>query len=188
MSQGNAPRFDAEPRKRGWFGRNWLWFVPTVVILPILVCGGCFAGIAFSVFGVIKGSDAYQLALERVQQSADVQAQLGQPIEDATVFPFGNIKFNGGESEAALFFSVKGPNGGANVVVEGETTGGAWHFDKLVVTCDSDGTQIDLSDEHVPSADDAPAFAPEADDSEGDEAESEEKKSGPAPALEINVE
>ncbi len=188
MSQATPPRFDAEPPKRGWFGRNWLWFVPTVVILPILLCGGCIAGIFFSVLGFIKGSDAYKLALERVQQSAEVQAQLGQPIEDATVFPVGNIEVNNGEGEAVLFFSIKGSKGGATVVAEGDATGGVWHFDKLVVTCDADGTEIDLSDEHVPSADDAPAFAPEADDTDGDEGATVEAADSPAPELEIKVE
>ncbi len=188
MSQANPPRFDAEPPKRGWFGRNWLWFVPTVIVLPILLCAGCFGGIFFSVVAAIKGSDAYKLALERVQQSPDVQAQLGEPITDATVLPMGNIQFTNGEGTADMFFSVKGPKGSANVVVEAETTAGAWHFDKLEVTCDADGTKIDLSEEHVPNADDAPAFAPDADEAAAESGNAEESEEGPAPPLEINVE
>lgn len=187
MSQANPARFDPEPPKRGWFRRNWLWFVPMIIIGPFLLCAGCGGLIAFTVISAIKGSDAYKLALERVQQSPDVQAQLGEPITDATPFPTGNVSSSNGEGSALIFMRVAGPKGAANVVIEAEETGHVWHFDKLEVTVDADGARIDLSDEHVPSADDAPAFAPPAEfDAAAEQAESD-GADRPAPPLQINV-
>jgi len=185
MSQVPPPRFDAEPPKRGWFGRNWLWFVPTVIVLPILLCAGCFGGLFFIGVAALKGNPAYQQALKRVQDNPEVQAQLGQPIDDATVLPQGQFNLENGEGTAKFFFSVKGPKGSANVIAEAETTDGNWHYDKLELTCDADGTKIDLSEAHVPNADDAPAFAPDADEAAAAEGTDDDS---PAPALEINVE
>jgi hypothetical protein len=188
MSQADPARFNPEPPKRGWFGRNWLWFVPTIIILPILLCGGCFGVIFFAAFSAIKGSDAYKLALERVQQSPEVQAQLGEPITDATTFPSGSVRSMNGEGSAIIYMRVAGPKGSANVVVEAETSGGAWHFDKLEVTTDADGTKIDLGDEHVPSEDDAPAFEPGGNTDAEVEDTGEEAAEKPSPPLEINLE
>lgn len=186
MSQLDQARFDAEPPKRGWFRRNWLWFVPTIILLPIFLCGGCFATIFYAVVSGIKGSGAYQTALERVQQSPEVQAAIGQPITDTTVFPTGNIQTTNNEGTAKLLFSVAGPNGTANVDLNAILVDGTWHYEKLDVTC-SDGSTIDLSDEPVVLEGDAPVFGDEAPEAEEAPAEDERPKR-PAPELNIDIE
>lgn len=186
MSQLDQARFDAEPPKRGWFRRNWLWLVPTIILVPILLCGGCVATIFYSTVALIKGSGAYQTALERVQQSPEVQAAIGQPITDTTVLPFGNVNTTNNEGKADLLFSVAGPNGTANVTIDAILVDGQWHYDTLQVQC-SDGSTIDLSDEPVVLEGDAPVFGDEAPEAEEAPAEDERPKR-PAPELNIDIE
>src|SRR5712692_6439918 len=67
--------------KPDWFGRNWRWLVPGVLLLPVLTLGG-FGGCLF--FGIqygFKSSDVYKNALGRVQTDQTVTAALGSPIE-----------------------------------------------------------------------------------------------------------
>lgn len=184
MSQANPARFEVEPPRRGWFGRNWLWFVPTVLILPILLCGGCFGGLFYIGVQAIKGHPMYVQAVERVQNSDAVQEKLGEPIEVSTVLPDGEFKMDGSSSVAKFLFSVKGPKGSANVIAEGQMVDGAWHFDKFTVTPDADGAVIDLADEPVVLENDAPAFGDAAEEQPAGEA----KPIGPPPALNIEVE
>jgi hypothetical protein len=187
MSQADPTRFEAEPPRRGWFGRNWLWFVPTLLGIPILLCGGCIGGSVLMLINAIKGSEVYKVALERVQQSPEVQAKLGQPIEDATVLPSGNINLDNDEGKAHLMFSVKGPSGTADVDLEAMIVGDQWHYEKYMVTC-SDGSTIDLSDEPVVLEDDAPVFDPGVESPEPvTESEEEEESTGPPPLnIQIN--
>ena len=65
------PAYAAPPRK-GWFGRNWLWFVPTIVLLPICLCGGMCVVVPYFAMRGLSESGAYKLALDTVQQNAEV--------------------------------------------------------------------------------------------------------------------
>ena len=64
------------PRK-GWFGRNWKWLVPALLVvflgLPLLILG--------SVFAAIRSSDAAKESLLRAQSNSLLIHELGAPIE-----------------------------------------------------------------------------------------------------------
>src|SRR5690349_17082354 len=127
MSQADHARFEAEPPRRGWFGRNWLWFVPTLIGIPILLCGGCFGGLFYVGLRAIKDMPTYKGAVARVQESPEVQAKLGQPIEDATVLPSSEFNFRNGQQSVTQRFSVKGPTGTADVESHAIELANAWH-------------------------------------------------------------
>lgn len=185
MSQADA-RFDAEPPPRGWFGRNWLWFVPTVIILPILLCGGCIGGSLLLYLNTVKSSQPYQQALARIRENAELKEKLGEPIEEATAFPNAQWSLDNNRESAKIQFSVKGPKSDGNVEVEAVAVDGSWSFEKLEVAL-QDGTSVDLSDEHVPGEDDAPAFAPSGEEPAENQESTEEPADAPPPALDIKV-
>ena len=126
----------------GWWSRNWKWAAPVGCLLPVLLCGGLFALIFTSVFGLIKSSDAYIEALARAKASPEVQAALGTPIEPG-FFVSGSIKINNNTGNADLSIPVSGPKGSATIRAVATRAGGPWQYSVLEVLPDGGG-RIDL--------------------------------------------
>jgi len=100
--------------QRGWFGRNWKWFVPLVIVLPIIVCCGGVTAIVGGVFGMIKSSEPYKHALAQAQSNPQVVAAVGTPIK-ASFFAGGNINLNNDAGNADLVIPVTGPKGAGTI-------------------------------------------------------------------------
>jgi hypothetical protein len=131
-----------QPAKRSWFGRHWWWFIPTVVLTPIMVCGGLVALIVTLVFGAIKSSDAYTQSLAMVQASPAMQTALGTPVEPG-FFVTGNIHVSGASGEADLSYRVTGPQGTATIYVQATKSVGQWTIHTLIAERDK-GKRTDL--------------------------------------------
>ena len=130
-------------QQRGWFGRNWKWFVPLVIVLPIVVCCGGITAIVGGVFGMIKSSEPYKHALAQAQTNPQVTAALGTPIE-AGFFAGGNINLNNNDGDANLVIPVKGPKGSGTVVVVGKKNNGLWTYETLEFVQTGSQQRIDL--------------------------------------------
>ncbi len=127
---------------RGWWSRNWKWFVPTGCF-TFLVIGALFVVcIVFFAFSVIKSSDAYQTALARAKQDQRVTAALGTPIKDGLV-PSGKTSVNGPSGEADIAIPISGPKGKGTIYAVGTKSAGKWEFSKLTVQIEN-GETIDL--------------------------------------------
>lgn len=132
-----------QPRQRGWFARNWFWVVPVLVLIPLLMCGGFIGGIFALVGGVLKSAEPYKTAIERAANSPAVIAKLGEPIEDDTWIPMGNVNFDNYGGDANLTLQVRGPHGAASVHTVALREAGVWETETLTVTF-ADGTRLDL--------------------------------------------
>lgn len=152
MLDGHCPeaekRFvDASPTMQpapGWWNRNWKWFVPTGCCLTPLVLGGAFlAFIVFVVFGALKQSDAYKMAVARAKADARVVAALGTPISEGWWLS-GNTNVNGGSGDADLSIPISGPKGKGTIYAVATKAAGEWTYSKLVVKIDATGETIDL--------------------------------------------
>jgi len=175
-SQGSAgqfgqPAFDQQPSqtpRRGWFGRNWWWFIPGLIFLPIIGCGGCCVGAIALYFQAVQ--EPYELALEQVRQSQDVQDALGTPIEGTSWAPVGDFNVENDRGEATLMFNVEGPDGSAQVSFSARMVAGQWGLTELIVTVNETGERIvidttgDEGDADAPIDDgggEAPVWNPE---------------------------
>ncbi len=146
------------PARKGWFRRNWLWFVPLVIVLLALVCAGLCAGIVRTVLYALKSSEPYQTALTEVQKNPQVIEGLGQPVEEVGwPPPSGSVHVQNGGGTANLVFSVKGPKGEAQVRTEARRTRGQWETTALEVTL-ADGKRITIE---VGGGEEAPPFSPQ---------------------------
>ncbi len=151
-----TPATPADRPRRGWLRRNWLWFVPTTVLV---LCGGFCIGIFGLVFGLLKSSDPYQMALQRVQNDPQVIQLLGQPIEESGWFPTGQLNIENDRGDARFDFDVAGPNGKAHVHTEARRISGRWGLTRLEVTPE-DGQRIVLDTTVAGGLDEAPPFEP----------------------------
>lgn len=139
---------------RGWWSRNWAWVVPVGCLLPVLVCGGFFAGIFFFVGAVVQRTDGYQTALNRARANPEVVAALGTPIEPRFWVIQGSSEVT--DESTRLKIPIKGPKGTATIVVNGRKVDGRWAYSTMLVRLE-DGRTIDLSDAEPP-----PSSTPES--------------------------
>ncbi len=150
--QSEARMPAAQPARKSWFSRNWLWVtIGSIVLLGFL--GACSCGGFFMLlFGLIKNSEAYEMSFERVQSDPQIIETLGTPIE-AGVFVTGSIHHGpGGSGSANIAYGISGPRGSADVTVEAIRSSGQWQLISLAVDIE-DGERIELIGEPAPPGD-----------------------------------
>jgi hypothetical protein len=101
------------------------------------------------IFGALKSSTAYKMALARAKADPRVVNALGSPIKDG-FFISGNTKVNGASGQAELTIPISGPNGKGTLYFVASKFAGEWTFSKLVVTAEKTGEKIDLAPRTVP--------------------------------------
>jgi hypothetical protein len=178
-----APSVPAKPQARGWFRRNWKWFIPSAILTVILVAAVIATGVIAVRVNRYKSSTPYQTALEVVQESPRVQNVLGSPIKDASWWPSGrlDISESGGGGEARFGFTVSGPKGSAVVETDARMVRAEWNVNRLIVRF-ADDVQFDLRDElDAKQKVDTPAFDP------GKEQQRQKEIKTNDPPLDINV-
>jgi hypothetical protein len=137
------------PPRPGWWQRNWKWFVPTGCLGMLLLLAAFVFFIIAIVFGALKSSDAYKMALARAQADPRVVTALGSPIKDGFLIS-GKTNVNGSSGDADLSVSISGPNGSGTIYFVASKFAGEWTFSKLIVTVEKTGEKIDLN-EKAPS-------------------------------------
>lgn len=129
---------------RSWWSRNWKWFVPTVIGVPILICAGVCGGIIYFGMSAIKQSAPYLAGLEAIDGHPAALAVLGSPIEAGTITRWNfQIENNTGSADIAL--PVSGPKGGGLLSVKGTMINGQWTYSEIKLLPDDGSAAIDLT-------------------------------------------
>ena len=116
-----------------------------VACLGILACITLFTGgIVATVFGAIRASEPYQVALELAQTDSDVLTALGEPVEPG-IFVLGSIETSGQSGFADLQIPLKGSEQNGTLHVSARRVNGEWQYDTLSVTY-GDDQQIIIDD------------------------------------------
>jgi hypothetical protein len=137
------------PPRRNWWQRNWKWFVPTGCLTLIALAVAFVAMIVVVVFGAMKSSDAYKIAVTRAKNDERVVRAIGKPISEG-MFMSGNTNVSGGSGQADLTIPISGPKGKAKIYAVATKSAGEWVYSKLVVRVESTGETIDLNEESAP--------------------------------------
>ena len=141
----NAPQTTPTVPRRGWWSRNWKWFVPTGCLSLIALFLAFIALIVFVVFGAMKSTDVYKTAVARAKASPAVIAALGSPITEG-MFLSGSANTSGGSGTADMSIPISGPKGKATIYVTATKSGGEWDYSKLYVQLDQTKERIQLRD------------------------------------------
>jgi len=117
-----------------------LWAIWGVVLwlAAIALFGGVFGG----VFYALKKSEAYQLAVTKLQANTEAVSALGAPI--STGIPSGEISTKDTSGEAKLNFSVTGTKANGELQVEAVKKDGVWSLKVLNLKIDGRDDVIDL--------------------------------------------
>ena len=134
----------APPKKQtNWWQRNWKWFVPVGCLGLLVIFTGFVALIVTFVFGIMKSSEVYKVALATARSDPAVEMALGTPIEDG-MFVLGNINVSGSSGEADLAIPISGPDDKGTIYAVAEKSAGRWVFSTLIVEIKTTGERIDL--------------------------------------------
>jgi hypothetical protein len=132
------------PPRPGWWARNWKWFVPAGCCLtPLLIGGAVVPFLVLVIFGAVKQSDVYKIAVTRAKADSRVIAALGSPVEEGWYLS-GNTNVSGGSGNADLSIPISGPKGKGTIYAVATKSAGEWTYSKLVVKIASTGETIDL--------------------------------------------
>jgi hypothetical protein len=162
------------PPRRGWWSRNWLWFVPTVLLGMILLCCGCPLGIGLWFYSRVFDLDVFQDAMKKIEVNADLTSELGEPIKPAYWPP---PVFQPLDRELDVRWDVQGPKGRANAHIKARLMEGRWEPVVVEVTL-ANGKKVPIAVEGGNEA--QPFEAPKADGKKPDE-------SAPPPDINLPV-
>jgi len=137
------PTSPPRPQPRGWWARNWMWFVPTGCLSLIVLFALFVAGTVVVVFGALKSTDVYKTAVARAKANMEVRAALGDDVHPG-IFLSGNTNVSGGSGQADLSIPISGSKGKGTIYVVATKSAGEWNYSQLVVKTES-GETIDLA-------------------------------------------
>jgi hypothetical protein len=103
---------------------------------------GCVA-LIFAIGAVIKDSEVFKLALQRLEANPEASEFLGRPL--TTGMPAGSIEVSGPSGSASMSFSVSGPKGTGTVYYDAKKDMGQWQFERIVFEEQGSGRRIDLA-------------------------------------------
>ena len=116
----------------------------------VLVAGFVFF-ILCIVFGAMKSSDAYKMALAKAQTDPRVVQALGSPITDG-FFVGGKTNVSGTSGDADMTVPISGPKGKGTLYFVASKFAGQWTFSKLMVEIANTGQRIDLLEDPATTA------------------------------------
>ena len=164
-----------EQKPRGWWSRNWKWFVPTVLLIMILICCGGPIAIFYGGVSVLRNTEPYVKIMQMIQANPEAQEALGQPIRDDSWFPV--LSTDGDNID--IRWDLAGPKGKGKAYVKSRTNNGKIEIVIIEVTLPN-GKKLILHDEAGGNV--APPFVPPG------AAEGEKKQeSAPQPELPQNI-
>ena len=126
--------------------RHLWWIIPTGC-LGLIAASLLFVGAILTlVFSILRGSVAYEHAMEVAAEHPAVTEATGLPIE-AGWFVSGNVESNTQTGHADLSIPISGPDGSGYLQVQATKNVGEWYFDSLVFLDGAGGPPIDLLEE-----------------------------------------
>ena len=105
---------------------------------------GLFAAVFISTMVGLKHTEAYQLAVIRLQANTEAINALGTPI--STGYPWGNFETSGTKGKADFSFSVEGPMAKGTVYLDATKDLGAWKLNRIELEIEGRAGRISLAD------------------------------------------
>lgn len=103
------------------------------------------AGIAFIIFRTqFRASPAYQESLRMARASPEIQALLGQPIQEGWAI-FAEMRHVYGSDFAEWTALIKGPKGSGRLEGVANRIGSSWHYSRLLFHLDGGEKVVDLT-------------------------------------------
>jgi len=120
--------------------RKWAkWGLIVYALIAVSI-----VGLFFVIAASFKSTDAFKLAVAKLETSQAAAEVLGTPM--STGMPMGSIEVSGPSGKASLSFGVTGPNGKGTVFMEATKDLGQWQVNRIVLEQEGSGRRIDLNE------------------------------------------
>ena len=160
--QSGLETFDHQRRQRGWLRRNWLWFVPTLFVVLVLLGGG---GVYWTMFLHVYQLDVFRTAMQEINADEALQSELGQPI---TIVKWPPPAARLEAQEQDIRWPIEGPQGSAKAHVSARLMQGNWEIVQLEVML-ADGKRLQVASSGGGATDAALFEAPEVEPQKPDD-------------------
>jgi hypothetical protein len=117
------------------------WAIWSLVAYVAMI--GLFAILFLSISAAMKNSDAYKMAVEKLNSNSQAISILGTPI--VAGMPMGSIEVSGSAGAAEMSFSVQGTKQQGTVYFDAKKELGRWEMQAAVLELESSGERIDLN-------------------------------------------
>ncbi len=128
----------SQPPGPNWWSRNCVWVVTFGCLAPLILAGGCVAGVVWIAFTAMRHAEPYQEALHRAQANSEVVSRLGSPVE-AKWWLSGTLDGDNDRGTARLVIPIRGPKGDGAIHVRGTKENGKWTYEQMQVETSSGG-------------------------------------------------
>jgi hypothetical protein len=159
--------------QRGWWSRNWKWFVPGV----IFVCLVLIFVFLTTVYVMIHRREPYMATMQAARDHQEVKEALGESIKDLRWIPGGRYGVSGDQGDAEMIWEIAGSRGQGTLHVVARRRGGKWEYITMEATLPG-GKKVSLIKEDEGNV--APPFKPQGE-------EAAKKPEADAPPLNIDL-
>ncbi|MBI5778917.1 MAG: hypothetical protein HZA49_05620 [Planctomycetes bacterium] len=132
-------------KKPSWWSGNWKWFVPVMALAAAIIAGLAIFGFVYSIFAVMKSSDAYKMSLSYARENEAAVKLFGGKIEPGWYLS-GNIHVSGSSGNAELAIPVQCGAKSGWLYVEAVKSAGQWTILKLALEESGAGQRLVLID------------------------------------------
>ena len=139
-------------KPRGWWSRNWLWFVPTLLLGLVLLCCGCPIAIGLWMYGQVFNLEPFQVAMQKIEADETLRRELGEPIH-AIHWPPPSLLAE--ERDLDVRWDIEGPKGHAKAHLKSRLMANRWEPVLLEVELPNGQKVLLVADE---GGNDAPKF------------------------------
>ncbi len=119
--------------QRKWMQWSLIFYAGFIVLM---------IGLFFLLVSSMKSSDAFKLAMDKLESNPEVMEILGKPVSAGMVK--GSMKNSGTSGDANISFSVSGPNGNGILSLKASKQFDKWEIESLVFEEDKSRKRIDL--------------------------------------------
>jgi len=138
----------SDHRTKSFFQRHWIWAWPTGCMLPVVVLVGGSWLIVQQTASSIRGTDLYQMTVEKVRSDSRAIEFLGLPIELIRQ-PRGAVDERSPSGRGRITIPISGSKRTGYVRVEAKRENGDWVLTDLHIDAAENDKTEDKETEHL---------------------------------------
>jgi hypothetical protein len=123
---------------KNWWNRNWKWFLPTSLILLLLVTGSVMSSVIggniIDITQAYADNSLYQNAINKAQINKRVLEILGElePIDKLAIVE-GNAVYSNNNKSVTSSVRLKGSKGNGKMDILAEKNGTVWKYKAITI-------------------------------------------------------
>jgi hypothetical protein len=122
--------------EQSWWKKNWKWFLPTFMIMLLLVFGLLLSssvdGNVTDIAQAYSDNSLYEKAIEKAKTNKRVIEVIGElePIDKLAILE-GNAIYSNNQNSVELSIRVKGNKGKGKMDISANKIGNEWEYKKI---------------------------------------------------------